>query len=116
VSADGPTAQVSGGVVPAGGLPGPPGWATSGRVLSFEQAQAVLAAKGAHWQRLETAAETGEWRFECSVPNRSNPSISRTYTARDRNYLVALQMVIDQISRDQASPPAAALPPAAPPR
>src|SRR5262249_5227690 len=53
------------GVVLAGGV----------RVGSYEQAQAVLAARGVTWQRLETWGEEGEWKFSCSIPNRQNAHI-----------------------------------------
>lgn len=68
---------------------------------TFEQAQAALTARGVTWQRLETLADAGEWKFSCSVPNRQNPAVNRTYEARARDALSAIQAVIDQIDRER---------------
>jgi hypothetical protein len=86
--------------------PGQPTAVTVGggpRVRSFEEAQQFLAAHGVKWQDLQTTGE-GEWKFSCSIPNKNNPNSVRTYEARDRYGLNAIQKVIDQISRDQQRP------------
>lgn len=70
------------------------------RIRSFEEAQQFLAARGVKWQDLQTTGE-GEWKFACSIPNKNHPHTVRTYEARDRYGLTAIQKVIDQISRDQ---------------
>ncbi|MCX7699475.1 MAG: hypothetical protein N2039_01225 [Gemmataceae bacterium] len=70
------------------------------RIRTFEEAQQFLAARGVKWQDLQTTGE-GEWKFSCSIPNKNNPNSVRTYEARDRYGLHAIQKVIDQISRDQ---------------
>lgn len=70
------------------------------RIRTFEEAQQFLAARGVKWQDLQTTGE-GEWKFSCSIPNKTNPNSVRTYEARDRYGLNAIQKVIDQISRDQ---------------
>ncbi|MBV9124862.1 MAG: hypothetical protein JO112_16025 [Planctomycetes bacterium] len=70
-------------------------------VTTYEQAQATLMARGVIWQRLETTGNPGEWKFSCSVPNRQNPSLSRTYEARARDYLSAIRAVLDQMDHDQ---------------
>lgn len=69
--------------------------------LSYEQAQATLAARGVTWQRLETGTEPGEWKFSCSVPNRQNPSIRRFYEARAHEAVSAMRAVIEQMERGQ---------------
>jgi hypothetical protein len=69
-------------------------------VTSYEQAQTQLAARGILWQRLEMTRETGEWKFSCSVPNRQNPTLRRTYEGRARDYLGAMRAVLDQIDRE----------------
>jgi hypothetical protein len=71
------------------------------RMMNYEQAQAVLTAKGVTWQRLETWGDAGEWKFSCSIPNRNNPNIRRTYEARANDSLGALRAVLDQIDREQ---------------
>lgn len=73
-----------------------------GRVGSYEQAQAQLAAYGVTWQRLETWGDKG-WKFSCSIPNPQNKSISRNYEAQAGDYLSAVRAVLDQISRDRVS-------------
>jgi hypothetical protein len=73
----------------------------SARIVSYEQAQAFLASRGVNWQRLETFGDQGEWRFSCSLPNPQNRNINRTYEGKARDYLSAIRIVIDQMSRDQ---------------
>jgi hypothetical protein len=73
----------------------------SARIVSYEQAQAYLASRGVNWQRLETIGDQGEWRFSCSLPNPQNRNINRTYEGKARDYLSAIRIVIDQMSRDQ---------------
>jgi hypothetical protein len=69
------------------------------RVTSYEQAMALLVAKGVKWRRLETI-DQNQSQFSCSIPNPQNPFISRTYEARAASDLEAIQAVIDQISKD----------------
>jgi hypothetical protein len=59
-----------------------------------------LAARGIIWQRLETGAN-GEWKFTCSVPNRQNPRVRRTYEARGTDPVTAVRAALDQIDKDQ---------------
>ena len=73
----------------------------SARIVSYEQSQAYLASRGVNWQRLETFGDQGEWKFSCSIPNPQNRNISRTYEGKARDYLSAIRVVIDQMSRDQ---------------
>lgn len=75
---------------------------TGPRAASFEQAEDLLRTRGVTWQRLETAADSGDWKFTCFVPNRTNPNVHRTYEAQARDQLAALQAVIDQIDRESA--------------
>ena len=69
--------------------------------LSYEEAQARLTARGVVWQRLETWGDQGDWKFTCSIPNRQNPYISRTYEAEAHDPLSALHGVLDQLEHDQ---------------
>ena len=68
-------------------------------MTTYEQAQAILAARGVSWQRLE--GDQGKWKFSCSIPNPQNRNISRTYEARDADHLAAIQAVLDQISKER---------------
>jgi hypothetical protein len=87
---------------PAGTVSLPPQGAGSGlRLSSYEQAETLLKAHGALWYGLEMLGDTGEWKFSCIVPNRQRPGSRRTYEARDRNKLAAVQAVLDQIEKDQ---------------
>lgn len=72
------------------------------RITSYEQAIALLSAKGVKWRRLETIGEQNQSQFSCSIPNPQNPFISRTYEARAATDLDAIQAVIDQIGKDSA--------------
>ncbi len=93
--------------VPAGAPTAPPRQdapplpAATPRVATFEQAEDALRARGVTWQRLETAPDTGEWKFSCFIPSRDNPSVHRTYEARARDQVAALQAVLEQIDREQ---------------
>jgi hypothetical protein len=69
---------------------------------SYEQAQAQLAARGVIWQRLENASDTGEWKFSCAVPNRQNPNVHRTYEAKAKDFLSAMQAVLEQIDKERS--------------
>jgi hypothetical protein len=69
--------------------------------MNYEEAQARLTARGVSWQRLETWGEQGDWKFTCSVPNRQNPYISRTYEAEAHDPLSAVRGVLDQLDHDQ---------------
>jgi hypothetical protein len=74
---------------------------TGSRLRSFEDAQALLRDRGITWQRLESAADQGGWKFSCSIPNRQNPKVSRTYEAQARTELDAIQAVLDQIDKER---------------
>lgn len=78
-----------------------PSFSPSSRVASYEQAQALLAARGVTWQRLETWGDKGEWKFTCSVPNKQNPFISRNYEAKSRDFLGAMQAVLEQMDKER---------------
>jgi hypothetical protein len=72
------------------------------RVTSYEQAMALLTAKGVRWRKLEMVVERNESKFSCSIPNPQNPNISRYYEASAATDLAAIQAVIDQIDKDNA--------------
>ncbi len=76
----------------------------SAPVTTYEQAQTILAARGVKWQRLETVGENGEWHFSCSIPNRQNAYISRTYEAKATRDIAAIQAVLEQIEHDNSGP------------
>jgi hypothetical protein len=78
-----------------------PGAATGSSNLSYEAAQARLTSYGVAWQRLETWGDQGDWKFTCSIPNRQNPYISRTYEAEAHDPLAAVHGVLDQLEHDQ---------------
>ncbi len=78
-----------------------PGAAHGSSNLSYEEAQAQLKARGVTWQRLETWGDQGDWKFTCSIPNRQNPYISRTYEVEAHDPFSALRGVLDQLEHDQ---------------
>jgi hypothetical protein len=83
----------------AGGTAPPP---PAPRVQSLEQAQAALHGRNVVWQDLKSWSENGEWRFSCSVPNKQNPALNRTYEARASSPLAAIQAVLDKMDADAA--------------
>jgi len=92
----GTAGQVSApGVVPldANGQRNAPAPATAG---GLDQALAAIAALQPKWHRLE-GSTPGTWRFSCSVPDKQEPTKSRTYEAEGPTALAAVQQVLDQI-------------------
>jgi len=75
---------------------------TGARALTYEQAIALLAAKGVKWRKLEMIVERNESKFSCSIPNPQNPNISRYYEASAATDLAAIQAVLDQMDKDSA--------------
>src|SRR5262245_42755503 len=69
---------------------------------SFEQLQALLAARGVTWQRLESLGD-GEWQFRCAVPRPENPSMRTHYEARafGPHGLAAVRAALDTIDRSR---------------
>jgi hypothetical protein len=61
----------------------------------------LLQARGVTWHRLETAGDTGEWKYSCSVPNPTNPNIRRTYEARGRDPRTAMAAVLTQMDLER---------------
>jgi hypothetical protein len=78
-----------------------PGSSRDNRITTYEQAQDLIKSHGVVWQRLEMVAETGEWKYSCSIPNRQNPTIRRTYEARASDSLSAIRAVLEQLDKDQ---------------
>jgi hypothetical protein len=78
--------------------------ASSTAALTFEQAQQILKQYGVTWQRLETWGDQGQWKFRCSIPNPTNPSVNRWFeTTKPLPYdpLTAVRAVIDQLQKEQ---------------
>jgi hypothetical protein len=79
-------------IVPAGGVPAAAG--------SVDQALQALESRGVKGFRLEQQRDTGEWRCTCSIPNKQNPTIRRTYLKAAADPLSAVRAVLDEIDRD----------------
>jgi hypothetical protein len=62
---------------------------------------ALLQARGATFQRLETLGDSGEWHYSCSVPHPNNVNIRRTYEARGRDPRSAMAAVLKQMDQEQ---------------
>jgi hypothetical protein len=67
---------------------------------TYEQLQSQLAAHGVAWQQLQTSADHS-WKFACSIPDRQNPNVSRTYEATAATDLAAIRAALDQIGKEQ---------------
>ncbi len=72
---------------------------SAAHVTTFEQAQALLAARGVTWQSLQTWGDEGEWQFSCRIPKPQNPHIARRYEARARDPIAAVRAVLEEIDR-----------------
>ena len=71
------------------------------RAITYEQAQEEMKKRGVLWQRLEMVAESGEWKYSCSIPNRQDPKLRRTYEARAADPVSAIRAVLEQLDKDQ---------------
>ncbi|MGH7172503.1 MAG: hypothetical protein ACRELG_19665 [Gemmataceae bacterium] len=89
---------VSGAAVPQPGASMAPAAGAAG--MTFEQAQRLLKQYGVNWQRLDM--DDGQWKFECSIPNPSTPSMSRHFytTKTFPDEVSAIREVINQIEKD----------------
>jgi len=67
---------------------------------TYEQLKAQLVARGVTFVRLETWGDHGGWKFTCSIPNKQNPYISRTYEAQAQDDLGAIRAVIEQMDKE----------------
>jgi hypothetical protein len=68
---------------------------------AYDQLKAQLLARGVVWMRLDTSAETGEVKFACSVPGRSNPDVRRTFEAKAADEASAMRAVLDKIDSER---------------
>jgi hypothetical protein len=69
-------------------------------LTSTQQAQQLVANRGARWQRLEMTPDQREWKFSCAMPSRQYPNLNRTYEAHAPTALTAVQLVLEQIDRE----------------
>jgi hypothetical protein len=120
---------VSGSSVPAGGttqLPaawdttqrgtGNPGGGSgvalasaSGNADAFQALQLQLKQRNVAWQKLEMQGDS-QWKFSCSVPNRTNPNYRSLVESVSADPMEAIRQAINEI--DNA--PQATTPPAGP--
>ncbi len=80
--------------------PTPPISGPVANLRTYEEAQQFLQQRHVSWQRLDM--EDGQWKFECGVPNPSNPRMNRHY-ATSRAFpdpLSAMREVIAQIEKN----------------
>jgi len=77
------------------------GFTSASHGATYEQLKAQLEARGVTFRRLETWGEHGGVKFTCSIPNRQNPYISRTYEAQAQDDLAAIRAVIEQMDKEQ---------------
>jgi hypothetical protein len=73
---------------------------SAANIRTYEEAQQFLQQQRVSWQRLDM--EDGQWKFECGVPNPSNPRMNRHY-ATSRAFpdpLSAMREVITQIEKN----------------
>jgi hypothetical protein len=77
-----------------------PGPAPDGRGAAFDEALRQIAARGPLWQDLKSVGQNGEWKYSCSIPNRQNPRIRRTYEAQAGDPTAAIRAVLEQLEKD----------------
>ncbi len=84
--------------VPAPSTPAPSVPVSLNSAATREQVLAQLQARGILWQHSEMTT-AGEWQFSCALPHPQNPNQQRTYLARGRDLVEAMQAVLEQIER-----------------
>jgi hypothetical protein len=75
-------------------------WSTAGDTgtaasFTWEQAKSQLRARGVTSYQLEQ--RDGQWTFRCSLPNPSNPALSRTLEASANDDLTAVRQVLESL-------------------
>jgi hypothetical protein len=80
--------------------PSPPVSGSAANLRTYEDAQQFLQQLHVSWQRLDM--EDGQWKFECGVPNPSNPRLNRHYATSKAfpDPLSAIREVIAQIEKN----------------
>ncbi len=62
----------------------------------IDAAMTALAAYNPKWHKLENGGP-GNWRFSCSIPDRAEPTKSRTYEAEATSAAGAIQSVLERL-------------------
>ena len=75
--------------------------ASGGAGMTFDQAQRLLKQYRVSWQRLDM--DDGGWKFECGVPNPTNPAVNRHFatTKPFPDEVSAMREVIGQIEKNR---------------
>ncbi len=81
----------------------------SGNADAFQALQVQLKQRNVAWQKLEMQADS-QWKFSCSVPNRTNPNYRSLVESVSADPMEAIRQAINEI--DNA--PQATTPPAGP--
>jgi hypothetical protein len=81
--------------------PVPPPTASAANIRTYEEAQQLLQQQRVSWQHLDM--DDGQWKFECGVPNPSNPQLNRHYatTRAFPDPLSAIREVLTQIEKKE---------------
>lgn len=66
----------------------------------LDQALSTITAMNPKWQKLEHVGAEG-WRFSCSIPDRNEPSKSRTFEGDGPTALLAVQSVLERTKQDK---------------
>ncbi len=69
-------------------------------VQSVDHGLTILEGRGMKAFRLELQRDTGQWRCTCSLPDRQNPSLKKTYDTQARDRLAALRALIEQVEKE----------------
>lgn len=70
-------------------------------INSIEQAESQLTSRGVVYEQWTFVKESGQGEFKCSLPNKQNPRLRRTYVGKGPDYLTAVRAVLEQIDKDQ---------------
>jgi hypothetical protein len=84
---DNPPRRIGGAPVQQAGFPG----GSSARDQAWEQ----LRARGVNWHQLDRQGD--QWHLRCTIPNPSNPNVSRFFEATAADEATAIWGVIEKI-------------------
>jgi hypothetical protein len=73
-------------------------------VQSVDHGIKILEDRGLKAFRLELQRDTGQWRCTCSLPDRRNPSLKRTYDTTARDRVAAVRAVIEKVEKENPEP------------
>jgi hypothetical protein len=87
--------------------PASSGVALTGATGNADAVQSLLdelKKRNVAWVKMEMQADSGQWKFSCSIPNAKNPNYRSLVEAKATNLPEAMRLAIDKIDNPDAGP------------